>query len=106
MLDIIKKMNGLSVKILLESIGLILIINFIFAMINYMIYLENNTHYMHIYESSKKLDFFEFIYYSFTTSFLLGCDIIPNSVTSKLLSITQLVVIFFLYGIIISTIIS
>jgi hypothetical protein len=105
MLDIINKINNLSVEIIVEGIGIIIVVNFIFAIINYKIYLQNPSSYYYDHPIPEELDFFEFIYYSFTTSFLLGCDVKPNNVLTKTLSIVQLVIIFFLFSIIISEVI-
>ena len=114
MLDIVnlsfiyKKLKKIPEYLIIEIVILIILINCIFSHIYYSIYLNDKSSFKNIHniESNKELEQFDFFYFSNTTYFSLGYDIIPQSKKAKIACIVQLMLGFILTSIMIARIIS
>ena len=90
---IIDQIKSLPKFLIFEIIIVILIINFIFGVSYYLIYLYDNKSFINI-NNNKKLSLNDYIYYSLSTFFSLGYDITPQSNFAKFLSGIQLMISF------------
>jgi hypothetical protein len=105
LLEHIKK---IPVSLITEIIIIIFTINLVFAIIYHKIYQSNNKSFKNIHnmDTIKKIDFYDFIYYSNTLFYSLGYDIVPQTKIVKFISILHLKVGFIITAIYISKIIS
>ena len=105
---ITNKIKTISPYIILEGIIIIIIINLVFSLIYYNIYQNDNDsfRYVNIYTNEKeKITYFDFTYYTFTSFFRLGYDIIPTNKLTKILVMIQLNISFIMSAAIIGEIV-
>ena len=98
---IIDKINKIPKLLIFEIILIIFIINTIFASIYCKIYLNDPTSFkdVHNLESKTPISFFDFLYFSHTTFYSLGYDIVPMSKLSKAICVVHLKVGFIIMAI-------
>jgi len=93
MTPITDKIKTISPYIILEGMIIIIIINLLFSLLYYNIYLTDNKSfkYVNTYNNeNEKIEYFDFAYYTFTSFFRLGYDIIPTNKLTKVLVVIQL----------------
>ena len=108
MLPITNKIKTISPYNVLEGIIIIVVINFLFSLLYYTIYISDNTSfkYVNTYNNeNEKIEYFDFTYYTFTSFFRLGYDIIPTNKLTKVLVVFQLNMSFIISAAIIGEII-
>ena len=98
---IIDKINSIPKLLILEIILIIFIVNFVFSMIYCKIYKNDPTSFKNVHnlESKKPISFYDFLYFSHTTFYSLGYDIIPQSNISKLVCVIHLKLSFIIMAI-------
>ena len=72
---------------------IIIIINIIFSVIFYSIYLNDNETFKHLNKKENTndgIEYFDFFYYTMTSFFRLGYDIIPTSKLTKILVVIHI----------------
>lgn len=95
------KLGALPIALILEILGVIVIINLIFSLIYYKIYINDNKHFNNIYNPTKPLTLNDFFFFSNTIFYSIGYDIIPQSNLAKGLCIIQLKLAYVISAIII-----
>ena len=106
---ILDKLYNIPVSLILEIIFITIIINLIFSSIYYQVYKYDKDSFIGSPEKlngSKQLNFFDFFYFSNTTFFSLGYDIIPKNTISRSVSIIHLILGFLISTVFIAKIIS
>jgi hypothetical protein len=105
---ILDKIKSIEKSLIIEIIVITIIINLIFSYIYLKIYEKNKESFIEIKEVSngKKLSLFDFFYFSNTTFFSLGYDIIPKNNISRFVCILHMIIGFLVSTVFISKIIS
>ncbi len=98
---IIDKINKIPKLLILEIIIIIFIINLVFSMIYCNIYKKNPTSFKDIHNLNSKnpITFYDFLYFSHTTFYSLGYDIVPNTKLSKFICVIHLKISFIIMAI-------
>jgi len=98
---IIDKINRIPKLLILEIIIIIFIINLVFSLIYCNIYKKDPKSFKNIHnlESKESISFSDFLYFSHTTFYSLGYDIIPQSKISKLVCVIHLKISFIIMAI-------
>ena len=104
---IVNKINEIPQLLILEIILIILIVNTVFSSIYYKIYQNDPTSFKDVHnpESKKSISFFDFLYFSHTTFYSLGYDLIPQSKLAKLVCMIHLKISFIIMAIYIAKIV-
>lgn len=102
---IIEKICSIDQSIILEIIIIIFLLNLVFAITYYKLYKNNNKVFKNIHNPKKKIGFFDFIYFTNTTFFSLGYDIIPQSILVKIICMLHIKLSFIIMTIYIAKII-
>ena len=102
---IIDKLKEIPNDMIIEIVIILFLLNLFFGFTYYKIYLYNKTSFKNVH-NTKPLTFFDFYYFSCTTFFSLGYDIIPQSILSRTVCMIQLVVSFIITTIYIAKIIN
>ncbi len=87
---ILDKISKIPAGLVTEIIVIIFIINLIFSLGYYKLYLNDSTSFKNIHQDQKPIEYFDFFYYSHTLFFSLGYDIVPQSKCAKLFTILHL----------------
>jgi hypothetical protein len=93
----------IPLSLIFEILIIIFTINVIFSIIYYNIYKKNNNSFRNIHNN--KLNYIDFLYFSSTSFFSLGYDIIPKISIIKILIMIQLKLSFIISTIYLSKII-
>ena len=98
---ILEKINNIEKSLILEIIFIIIFINLFFSYIYLKIYEKDKESFIEIKEelNGKKLNLFDFFYFSNTTFFSLGYDIMPKSTLSR-----SVCIIHMIFGFLVSTV--
>lgn len=98
---ILDKISKIPKGLIPEIIIIIIVINQIFSFLYYILYINDTRSFKNIHydEKNKKIEYFDFLYYSNTLFFSLGYDIVPQTIYSKFLTMFHLNI-----GLIITTI--
>jgi len=98
---IIDKINRIPKLLIIEIILIIFIVNLVFSMIYCNIYKKDPTSFKNIHnlESNESISFSDFLYFSHTTFYSLGYDIIPQSKIAKLICVIHLKISFIIMAI-------
>lgn len=106
--NILAKIKGIPIVLVIEIVIIILFINLFFAILYHWVYINDNTSFMNIYnnETNNKFNYIDFFYFSNTTFFSLGYEIVPQSNLSRLISIIQLKLGFIITTVFIARIIN
>jgi hypothetical protein len=102
---IIDKLRTIPKDMIIEIIIILFLLNLLFAFAYYKTYLNNKSSFKNTH-NTKPLTLFDFFYFSCTTFFSLGYDIIPQSILSRTICIIQLVASFLITTIYIAKIIN
>ena len=103
MSEITQRISNLSFITIIESILIIVVFNFIFSIILWEIYKNDNKSFKFtVNEDNRNIEYFDFMYYSFTSFYRLGYDIMPQTKLTKILCIIQLNFSYILAAVIIS----
>ena len=106
---ILDKIYNIPASLIIEIIFITIIINLIFSLIYHQIYKYDKESFMELQEKlngGKQLNFFDFFYFSNTTFFSLGYDIIPKTTISRSICIFHLILGFLISTVFIAKIIS
>lgn len=104
---ILDKLKTIKKSLIIEIIIITIVINLIFSYIYLKIYENDEESFMEIKEvTKKKLGLFDFFYFSNTTFFSLGYDIIPKSIKSRFICIIHMIFGFLISTVFIAKIIS
>jgi uncharacterized membrane protein len=105
---ILEKINNIEKSLIIEIIVITILINLGFSYIYLKIYEKNKESFIEIKEelNGKKLSLFDFFYFSNTTFFSLGYDIIPKSTLSRSICIFHMILGFLVSTVFIAKIIS
>ena len=95
------KLGAVSIILFSEILGVILIINLIFSLIYYKIYINDNKHFNNIYNPPKSLTLNDFFFFSNTIFYSVGYNFIPESNLAKGLCIIQMNLAYVISAIII-----
>jgi hypothetical protein len=89
---IVDKINKIPKLLIVEIIAIIFIINTVFALLYCKIYQYDPTSFKDIHnpESKTHVPFYDFLYFSNTTFYSLGYDLVPQSKLAKALCVIQL----------------
>lgn len=98
-LHLIKEFNNTPGFFIFQIISSIFIVNFIFSIIYYSIYLNNKKSF--IKTDTDNIIYTDFLYFSNTLFFSLGYNIYPSSSLTKMLAITQLYTSFIIVALLI-----
>jgi len=98
---IFDKINRIPALLIFEIILIIFFINFVFSLVYCKIYNNDPTSFKDIYNinSKKPITFYDFLYFSHTTFYSLGYDIIPNTKLSKFICVIHLKIAFIITAI-------
>ena len=102
---ILDKIKKIPLSLFIEIIIFILLINIIFSYIYYKIYKNDKNSFKNIY-NNKEISLFDFYFFSNTTYFSLGYDLIPQSKMAKMVTIIQLKLSFIIMTVCIAKIIN
>ncbi len=97
-LHLIKELKTIPRFFIFEIIASIFIINFIFSIIYYSIYLNNKKSFI---KTTDNMIYSDFLYFSNTLFFSLGYNIYPNILLTKILAIAQLYASFVIIALLI-----
>ncbi len=105
---ILEKISRIPKSLIIEIISIMIGINLIFGYIYYQIYLNDKTSFKNIHnlESKNVLSYFDFLYFSSTTFYSLGYDLVPQSKSAKILCIIQMKLSFIITTVFIAKIIN
>jgi hypothetical protein len=105
---IIDKINNIEKSLILEIIIITIMINLSFSYIYLKIYEKNKESFIEIKDglNGKYLTLFDFFYFSNTTFFSLGYDIIPKNTLSRSVCIIHMILGFLVSTVFIGKIIS
>ncbi len=105
---ILDKIKDIEKSLIIEIIIITIVINLFFSFIYLKIYEKNKESFTEIKEASngKNLTLFDFFYFSNTTFFSLGYDIIPKSTVSRSICIFHMIFGFLVSTVFIAKIIS
>lgn len=105
---LLDKIRRIPTSLITEIIILLLTINYLFAIVYYQIYKNDKTSFKNIHnlESKKDLELFDFLYFSSTSFFSLGYDLIPQSKLARIICMLQLKIAFIITTIYIAKIIN
>ena len=105
---ILNKIITIPKLLIIEIMIILFSINLIFAGIYYKIYLNDKSSFKNTYnlKSNKPIEYFDFVYFSCTTFYSLGYDIVPQSKLAKIICIIELKLAFIIITIIIAKIVS
>jgi hypothetical protein len=98
---IIDKIKRIPILLIFEIIIIIFFINLIFSFIYYKIYKNDPTSFKDIHNLNSKnpITFYDFLYFSHTTFYSLGYDIVPNTKISKFICVIHLKISFIIMAI-------
>lgn len=98
---IIEKINEIPKLLIFEIIFIIFMINFVFSIIYCKIYKNDPNSFKDIHNllSNKSITFYDFLYFSHTTFYSLGYDLVPNSNLSKTICVIHLKIAFIIMAI-------
>ncbi len=105
---ILVKISKIPRSLIIEIIIILVSINLLFATIYYNFYLYESKSFKNIHnmESTKPLTFYDFFYFSCTTFYSLGYDVVPQTNSVKTICIFQLMLSFLITTIFIAQIIN
>lgn len=105
---ILDKIKKIPPSLIIEIIVIIIGINLLFSIIYYNLYNNNKASFknIHLLDSKKNINYFDFFYYSNTLFFSLGYDIIPQTNYSKIFTIIHMKLSFIITTIFISKIVA
>ncbi len=105
---ILEKISRIPKSLIIEIICIMVFINLIFSYIYYKIYLNDKTSFKNIHnlDSKEPISYFDFFYFSSTTFYSLGYDLIPLSNQAKILCIIQMNLSFLITTVFIAKIIN
>jgi hypothetical protein len=104
--NILGKIKEIPIVLVIEIVIIILFINLFFAILYHWVYINDNKSFMNIYNNNNKFNYLDFFYFSNTTFFSLGYEIVPQSNLSRLISIIQLKLGFIITTVFIARIIN
>lgn len=103
---IIDKISKIPKSLIIEIIVIMKIINLIFSFTYYQIYLNDSKSFKNIHNIESKISYSDFLYFSNTTFYSLGYDLIPQTNIAKIVCIIQLKLSFLITTIFIAKIIN
>ncbi len=105
---ILEKISRIPKSLIIEIICIMIFINLIFSYIYYKIYLNDKTSFKNIHnlDAKESISYFDFFYFSSTTFYSLGYDLIPQTKQAKILCIIQMKLSFLITTVFIAKIIN
>ena len=108
MKHLIHKISKIPPGLITEIIIIIFIINLLFSVGYYKLYLNNAESFKNIHKQEKQsqIEYFDFVYYSNTLFFSLGYDIVPQTKCAKFFTMLHMKLGFIITTIFIAKLVS